>query len=246
MCAARSSRSRAASSRRSERSGSTTSARWRAVRASSVALSRPDSSSSTCSPRARRAGLEGRVSIASQITAAWVAEVWPRRIAWSVSGSSATSCWACTTARRPSRRVRPARWVNQSAVEPQCSCLRARSRVSASASSRVSSAATAPFKVWTAARPATRSSSENPVASRSSRTSSWARAASSATAGDAHSATTSSGHRHLRPGTHPPGLGMTSMPARHRMTSPGSTDRGTTASMRPEGRVLHLFEHTFE
>ena len=40
-----------------ERSGSTTSGRWRAVRASSVALSRRDSSSSMRSARARRAGL---------------------------------------------------------------------------------------------------------------------------------------------------------------------------------------------
>ncbi len=77
MCAARSSRSRAASSRRSVRSGSTTSARWRAVRASSVALSRRASSSSTCSPRARRAGLEGSVSTASQMIAACAADASP-------------------------------------------------------------------------------------------------------------------------------------------------------------------------
>ena len=169
-----------------------------------------------------RAGGQGVDRVADDRGLRWLRSC-PRCSASRVSGSSATSCWACTTARRPSRRVRPARWVNQSEVEPQCRLLRARSRMSASARSRVSSAATAPFNVWTAARPSTRSSSENPVASRASSTATWARAASSTTAGEAHESTTGSEGRTMRPGSHPPGLGMTSMPARHRMTSSGST-----------------------
>ena len=246
VCAARSSLARAASSRRSVRSGSTISARCRAVRASSVALSRRASSSSACSPLARRSGLEGRVSTASQMIPAWAGDASPRRRASRVAGCSLTSCWAWITARRPSRRVRPARCVNQSVVDPQCRLLRARSRRSASARSRASSADSCPFRDWTTAKPSTSSSSENPVASRSSSDPTWTRACSSTTAGEAAESTAGSGSRHRCPGTHPPGLPMTSMPARHLMTSPGSTTRGTTASVRPDDRVLHSFEHMFE
>ena len=207
VCAARSSLARAASSRRSARSGSTTSARWRAVRASSVAVSRRDSSSSTCSPRSRSAGLDGRVSTASQMMAACAGEVAPWRRASRVAGRSVTSWVACATARRPSRRVSPARWVNQSLVEPQCSVLRARSRTSASANSCISSAASCPFKTWTAASPSTRSASENPVTSRPSSTARPGHGRSPAPLLEMHTSPRHApGVRSWCPGTHPPGL----------------------------------------
>ena len=154
------------------------SARWRAVRARSVALSRRDSSSSTRSPSARRAGLEGRVSTASHTIAAWAADTSPERSAARVAVRSVTSACAFATARRPSRRVTPATWVNQSEVEPQCSRFFARSLVSASASSCASTAATWAFSAWNSRIPSTSSSSEAPAHSRSSRTASSRLAAS--------------------------------------------------------------------
>ncbi|MCW2842923.1 MAG: hypothetical protein JWN22_839 [Nocardioides sp.] len=140
-CAARVSRSAAFSASRSVCSGSATSRRCLAALASSVAFNRVAWSRRNSSPCSRRSIWWGSWSMASTITDACSGESIPdARAAW-VRGSSPTSTGACRTARWPGPRWVPARWVNQSDVEPQDRWVLATLRASTSTSTEASRAA---------------------------------------------------------------------------------------------------------
>ena len=184
---------------------------------------------------------------ASQMIPAWAAET-SRRDAGprGCADCSATSCWACTTARRPvaagqagevGEPVGRGAPVQLLAGQVAGVGLGQQLRLERRQLSLQLLDRGQPLDQVVVGEPGDEPVVEHPHLDAGG---------SSTTAGEAPESTAGSGSRHRCPGTHPPGLGMTSMPARHRMTSPGSTDRRTTASLRPEGRVLHPFEHTFE
>ena len=93
--AARSSRSRAFSSRRSSPSGSMTVARCRAALRSSVASRVLASASRTWTPWARRSGLPGRVSMARSMTWALVVESQPSVMASATGASTGSTNRGC-------------------------------------------------------------------------------------------------------------------------------------------------------